>query len=93
MKPHFRGLVPLNWIQWVSLLTSMAVAVLLPLLVIQGRQQRAQANQGLRTFICFFEAAALHPRNQPPPTGAQKKYIEHFFSTTLTAIHQPLCGP
>ena len=88
-----RGVVPLNWIQWVSLVTTMAVAVLLPVLVIQGREQRAQANQGLRTFICFFESAALHPNDQPPPTGEHRAFIRHFFSKTLKAIHQPPCGP
>jgi len=92
MLRRFGGLVPLNWIQWVSLLTTMAVAVILPLIIIQGRQQRSQANEGLRIFICRFEDAALHPKNQPDPTGAQRAYVKHFFSNVLTAIHQPPCG-
>jgi hypothetical protein len=83
--------LPLNWVQWTSLLTSMAVAVLFPLFVIQGRAQRAQANEGLRTFICFFEAAALHPQGKPAPTGGQKLFIEHFFTKTLVAIHEQPC--
>ena len=89
MKPQ--RFVPLNWIQWVSLLTTMSVAVILPLMIIQGRQQRAQANEGLRTFICYFESAALHPRHGPPPSATQKRDIDHFFSDVLTAIHQPPC--
>jgi len=85
----FRGLVPLNWIQWVSLLTTMAVAVTLPLIIIQGRHQRAQANEGLRIFICHFESAALRSPNQKPQ---QIHKIHVFFANVLTAIHQPPCG-
>ena len=86
MKPQ--TLVPLNWIQWVSLLTTMSVAVILPLMIIQGRHQRAQASEGLRTFICHFEAAALRTPNQTPQ---QIHKIHVFFTDVLTAIHQPPC--
>jgi hypothetical protein len=61
-------------------------------LVYAGRESRSQANAGLRTFICFFQDAALHPQNKPPPVGTQKVFIEHFFSNVLTAIHQPPCA-
>lgn len=82
-------LVPLNWIQWMSLLTTMAVAVVIPLIIIQSREQRAQASEGLRVFICHFEAAALKSPNQTPQ---QIHRVHVFFANVLTAIHQPPCG-
>ena len=82
-------LIPINWIQWVSLLTSMSVAVLLPLFIIQGRQQRVRANEGLRVFVCHFEAAALKSPHQTPQ---QVHRVHVFFANVLTAIHQPPCG-
>jgi hypothetical protein len=84
-----RTLIPLNWVQWLSLLTTMIVVVLLPIIIIQGRAQRVQANEGIRTFICFFEQAALKSPHQTPQ---QVHRIHVFFSNVLTAIHQPPCG-
>ncbi len=91
-KKWYHEFVPLNLIQWLTLVTAVTTAVLVVIIVHQGRTQRQQADSGLRTFICFFEKAALHPNHQAPPTGDQKKYIVHFFNNVLDKINEPRCS-
>lgn len=90
---------PLNWVQWVSLLTAVAVSVLLPLIVIQinseaaARAHTAAAEQAaqtrtLRTLVCFFEAKSLANPRLP---AQQKQQTVAVFSAALRRIHAKPC--
>lgn len=56
--------------------------------VYNGQNTRAQQNQGLRTFICFFESAVLKSKNSTPK---QRRDAIRFFDHVLEQIHQPPC--
>lgn len=67
---------------------TVSLAVLLVILVIQGRNAAASRDQGLRTFICYFESAALKTPNQTP---AQRRTIIRFFDGVTAKLHEPSC--
>lgn len=61
--------------------------------VYSGRNNRAAQNNGLHTFICFFENAVLNPKAKPKnaQTPAQRVYVIKFFNNVNDAIHEPHC--
>lgn len=75
----------------INLLFSLVLAGLLILLVIQGRNAARNRDQGLRTFICYFESAALYPKHGPRPTPAQRRVIINFFDGITAKLHEPPC--
>lgn len=71
----------------ISLFFSLSVAVLLVVLVVQGRAATTNRDQGLRTFICYFENAVL----KSPQTPAQRQKTIRFFDGLAVKLHEPPC--
>lgn len=81
---------PLNWVQWLSLLTVAVFAVTLPFLVIRLDNAHRDTNNSLRTILCFFEAKAL---SSPQLTAAQKHQAAAIYRQALVQIQEPACIP
>lgn len=73
----------------INLLFSLALAIILIVLVIDGRAAAKSRDQGLRTFICYFEQAALKSPHQTP---AQRRAVIKFFNGVTAKLHEPPCS-
>lgn len=84
MRKH----VPLNWVQWMSLLTTIALAVVLPIIVIQLDNARRDTENTIGRILCFSEIRTLQ---NPKLTPLQKRQAIQFYNGALAQINEPAC--
>jgi hypothetical protein len=80
---------PLNWIQWMTLIVTGTVCVLLPLILIRLSNEQSSQTHVLRTLVCFFEGKALA---SPQLTLAQKHQAIIIYNEALAAIRAEPCS-
>jgi hypothetical protein len=81
-------LLPLNWVQWLSLLTVAALSILMPFLIIRVENAHRDTNNSIRSVLCYFEHRALE---SPQLTEAQKRQAVRIYAQALAQIGEPAC--
>ena len=82
------GLKPVNWIQWLTLMTVLALGIVVPVLVFQLNAVARHQSDALRTVICFSESRVAVSKQLTPQ---QKKDALTFYSGALASINAKPC--
>lgn len=80
---------PLNWIQWVTLATVIAVVTLMPYIVYQLNSVSDGQSRALRTIICFTEQRVKVSKQLTP---VQRRQALQFYEQALKQAHIRSCA-
>ena len=83
-----RAARPINWIQWVTLITLLCVAVTVPIIFVRLNNVANNQNKALRTVLCFFQARTLA---NPKLPESQKQQTVVVFGEALSLIREHRC--
>lgn len=83
-RPRF----PINWIQWLSLITALAVMVTVPIILVRLSDIANQNRKAIRDELCFFEDKTL---KNPNLTPQERKQTTRIFAEALATIHSKSC--
>jgi len=78
---------PFNWIQWLTLTLVVLLSVVVPLNFLAINNTRNQGREALRSFICYFEQAALDQKQTPQ----QQHAVTAFFDGVLSKLNDSPC--
>lgn len=79
---------PLNWIQWLTLLCTLALSILMPIIVLKIQDVQNHQNDALHTIICKVELAQKH---SPLLSAQQKRQDLLFWDKALSGAHLASC--
>jgi hypothetical protein len=82
------GLKPVNWIQWLTLMTVVTIGIIVPVLIVQINNVQRHQNDALRTILCFSEARI---RISPTLTPKQRRDAIKFYDDALARIDAKPC--
>jgi hypothetical protein len=82
--------VPLNWIQWLTLVLSAAVALGFAWGFHEIKTVQSHQNDALRSIICRAERVV---RTEPGLTTAERRRAERFYVGALVDAHLKPCDP
>lgn len=81
-------IVPLNWVQWVTLALLLSFAITTPLLFFRIQGVQKHQNDALRSIICH---AISVTEKQPGIPAAQRQRSIRFFESSLADAHLKPC--
>lgn len=79
---------PLNFIQWVTIATALAVAVMLPFILIKISNEQHHQNDALRSIICRAEHVV---KTEPGIPAEQRRRAFRFYEQALRGAHLAPC--
>lgn len=81
---------PFNWIQWLTLLLAVVIAMTTPVLYLRISHIQEHQNDALRSIICRAESFIRH---DPSLTPKQRRQALRFYEDSLASIHARSCKP
>ncbi|HET6914473.1 MAG TPA: hypothetical protein VFH56_00135 [Acidimicrobiales bacterium] len=83
-------IVPLNWIQWLTLLLLLAIAVVTPIEFARIHDVQHHQNDAIQSIMCFAEKRTVQNKQLPPK---QRRQTLRFFEQALANAHLTPCPP
>lgn len=83
-----RRIMPLNWVQWLSLFTALALAILMPIIILRIQNVQHHQNDALHSIICQVEAVQKH---SPLLSAQQRRQDLRFWDKALSDAHLASC--
>ncbi len=80
---------PINWIQWLTLMTVVALGAITPILFFRIDQIAHNQSDAIRTVICRAETFIAASKTATP---AQKAQAFSFYNDALDSIHVRRCS-
>ena len=83
-----RRTLPINWIQWLTLLLAMTIATTTPVLFFRIQNVQHHQNDALHSIICHAESVV---RTQPGIPPEKRRQALRFYQTSIIDAHLKPC--